>query len=86
MLNCSKGWIFFLNFHKLGNHNKITLGEDRKSTLRMAYHFKGTFVIFVKGYFRGGGDEKKMGGGIFVSIYKSTVLSPLPNKRGMKIF
>ena len=25
----------FLNFHKLGGHNKRTLGEDRKSTLKI---------------------------------------------------
>ena len=25
----------FLNFHKLGGHNKITLGEDCKSTLKI---------------------------------------------------
>ena len=31
----SRGMGIFLNFHKLEDHNKITLGEDRKSTLEM---------------------------------------------------
>ena len=40
VLNCSRGWNkqgggIFQNSHKLGGHNKLTLAEDRKSTLKM---------------------------------------------------
>ena len=54
MLNCSRGWNkqvvgIFLNFHKLGGHNKITLGEDCKSSLKMRQG-------------EGGGGENKMEG------------------------
>ena len=41
VLNRSRGWnkqgggSFFLNFHELGGYNKINLGEDRKSTLKI---------------------------------------------------
>ena len=41
VLNRSRGWnkqgagSIFLNFHELGVYNKIILGEDRKSTLKI---------------------------------------------------
>ena len=64
------GGSIFLNFHKLGGHDKITLEEDCKSMLKMGR----------------GASENKMERWIFVSIYKSIVCTRPLNKGGMKIF